>query len=256
MALIECKEPVFDRQVNKVLALLDEGKEKEDIAEELGYSNPASLDNYMRRRNFAWESRDRKFVPAAEKYSGKARNNLLQLKGVSKAALVISLFTEDGANPKDIAEQTGFTSHNEMATFMKRKKYEWDVKKNNYTKVKKEEENNSNVRQLNFESEALEEVLIEMLQGINELKSGKKKAVKNGATDDEADEDVMLVGALEGTLKALGDPYTQFLTKEAYEELMQDTQGTYEGIGVYITASDDNKIMIVAPIEDTPAERV
>lgn len=71
----------------------------------------------------------------------------------------------------------------------------------------------------------------------------------------EADEDVMLVGALEGTLKALGDPYTQFLTKEAYEELMQDTQGTYEGIGVYITASDDNKIMIVAPIEDTPAEK-
>jgi len=108
MALIECKEPVFDRQVNKVIALLEEGKEKEDIATELGYSNPASLDNYMRRRNFAWESRDRKFVPAAEKYSGKARNNLLQLKGVSKAALIISLFTEDGANPKDIAEQTGF----------------------------------------------------------------------------------------------------------------------------------------------------
>jgi AraC-like DNA-binding protein len=189
MALIECKEPVFDRQVNKVLALLDEGKEKEDIAEELGYSNPASLDNYMRRRNFAWESRERKFVPAAEKYSGKARNNLLQLKGVSKAALIISLFTEDGANPKDIAEQTGFTSHNEMATFMKRKKYEWDVRKNNYTKIKKDEvENNSNVKQLNLESEALEEVLIEMLQGINELKSGKKKAVKNGATDEEADE--------------------------------------------------------------------
>lgn len=188
MALIECKEPVFDRQVNKVLALLDEGKEKEDIAEELGYSNPASLDNYMRRRNFAWESRERKFVPAAEKYSGKARNNLLQLKGVSKAALVISLFTEDGANPKDIAEQTGFTSHNEMATFMKRKKYEWDVKKNNYTKIKKDEvENNSNVKQLNLESEALEEVLIEMLQGINELKSGTKKAVKNNTTD-EAEE--------------------------------------------------------------------
>lgn len=189
MALIECKEPVFDRQVNKVLALLEEGNEKEDIAEELGYSNPASLDNYMRRRNFAWESRERKFVPAAEKYSGKARNNLLQLKGVSKAALIISLFTEDGANPKDIAEQTGFTSHNEMATFMKRKKYEWDVRKNNYTKIKKDEvENNSNVKQLNLESEALEEVLIEMLQGINELKGGNKKAVKHDATGEESNE--------------------------------------------------------------------
>ncbi len=71
----------------------------------------------------------------------------------------------------------------------------------------------------------------------------------------EADEEVMLEGALEGTLKALGDPYTQFLTKEAYADLMQDTKGTYEGIGVYITPSDDNKILIVSPIEDTPAEK-
>jgi len=36
---------------------------------------------------------------------------------------------------------------------------------------------------------------------------------------------------------------------------MQDTEGSYEGIGVYITASDDNKIMVVSPIEDTPAEK-
>ena len=71
----------------------------------------------------------------------------------------------------------------------------------------------------------------------------------------EADEQVMLEGALEGTLKALGDPYTQYMTKEEFEALMQDTEGSYEGIGVYITASDDNKILIVSPIEDTPAEK-
>lgn len=71
----------------------------------------------------------------------------------------------------------------------------------------------------------------------------------------EADEEVMLEGALEGTLKALGDPYTQYMTKEEFEALMQDTEGSYEGIGVYITASDDNKILIVSPIEDTPAEK-
>jgi len=71
----------------------------------------------------------------------------------------------------------------------------------------------------------------------------------------EANEDKMLEGALEGTLKALGDPYTQFMTKEEFEALMQDTEGTYDGIGVYITASDDNKILIVSPIEDTPAEK-
>lgn len=189
MALIECKEPVFDRQVNKVLALLEEGKDKEAIAVELGYSNPASLDNYMRRRNFAWESSKNMFVPAAEKYSGKGRNNLLQLKGISKAALIISLFTEDGANPKDIAEQVGFTSHTEMATFMKRKKYEWDVNKGNYTRIIKEEaESGSKVSQLNIESEALEEILMEMLQGINELKSGNKKAQTKNSIDEESSE--------------------------------------------------------------------
>ncbi|HCX63448.1 S41 family peptidase [Sedimentibacter sp.] len=71
----------------------------------------------------------------------------------------------------------------------------------------------------------------------------------------EADEEKMLEGALEGTLKALGDPYTQFMNKEEFSALMQDTEGSYEGIGVYITESDDNRIMVVSPIEDTPAEK-
>lgn len=71
----------------------------------------------------------------------------------------------------------------------------------------------------------------------------------------EADEEKMLEGALEGTLRALGDPYTQFMNKEEFSALMQDTEGSYEGIGVYITESDDNRIMVVSPIEDTPADK-
>ncbi len=89
-------------------------------------------------------------------------------------------------------------------------------------------------------------------------KYAKQESVMKIAEQDflyEADEKKMLEGALEGTLKALGDPYTQFMTKEQFSALMQDTEGTYEGIGVYITASDDNKILIVSPIEDTPAEK-
>ncbi len=89
-------------------------------------------------------------------------------------------------------------------------------------------------------------------------KYAKQESVMELAKRDflyEADEDKMLEGALEGTLKALGDPYTQFMTKEEFSALMQDTEGSYEGIGVYITASDDNKIMVVSPIEDTPAEK-
>ena len=89
-------------------------------------------------------------------------------------------------------------------------------------------------------------------------KYAKQESVMEIAKQDflyDADESKMLEGALEGTLKALGDPYTQFMSKEEFSALMQDTEGTYEGIGVYVTASDDNKILIVSPIEDTPAEK-
>ena len=89
-------------------------------------------------------------------------------------------------------------------------------------------------------------------------KYAKQESIMQLAKNDflyEADESLMLEGALEGTLEALGDPYTQYLSKEDFAALMQDTEGSYEGIGVYITASDDNKILIVSPIEDTPAEK-
>lgn len=103
----------------------------------------------------------------------------------------------------------------------------------------------------------LSEETYKEMRGMYE-KYAKQESVMKIAEQDflyEADEKKMLEGALEGTLKALGDPYTQFMTKEEFSALMQDTEGTYEGIGVYITASDDNKILIVSPIEDTPAEK-
>lgn len=86
----------------------------------------------------------------------------------------------------------------------------------------------------------------------------KQEAIMQMAKENflyDADEETMMEGALSGTLKALGDPYTQYMNKEEFAALMQDTEGSYEGIGVYITPSEDNKIMVVAPIEDTPAEK-
>jgi AraC-like DNA-binding protein len=134
VALVDCKEPVFDRQVDEILRLLEEGMERAEIAEKLGYKNPMSLDNYMRRRNFSWDSRQKMFVPAAERYSAKLNNNVLPLHGTSKAALVISLFAQDGADAKEIARQVGFDTHTELAGYMGRKGYEWDSTERNYVK--------------------------------------------------------------------------------------------------------------------------
>jgi DNA-binding NarL/FixJ family response regulator len=89
--------------VDEILRMLEEGIDRSEIAEKLGYKNPMPLDNYMRRRNFSWDSRQKMFVPAAERYSAKLHNNILPLYGTSKAALIIANFVQDGADAKEIA---------------------------------------------------------------------------------------------------------------------------------------------------------
>lgn len=141
MALLDCNDPIFDRQVDTILRKLEDGIDREEIAKELGYKNPISLDNYMRRRNFSWDSRQQIFVPAAERYSAKGRDNLLQLHGTSKAALIISLFEEGESDPRDIAKQVGYNTNTELANYMKNKGYVWDVAKRNYVKTTKNSKN-------------------------------------------------------------------------------------------------------------------
>ena len=137
MALVDCREPVFDRQVDEILRMLEDGIDRSEIAEKLGYKNPMSMDNYMRRRNFSWDSRQKMFVPAAERYLAKGRDNILPLHGTSKTALIMSQFAQDGADAKDIARQVGFETHTELAGYMGRKGYEWNSMESNYVKTDK-----------------------------------------------------------------------------------------------------------------------
>ena len=137
MALVDCREPVFDRQVDEILRMLEDGIDRSEIAEKLGYKNPMSMDNYMRRRNFSWDSRQKMFVPAAERYLAKGRDNILPLHGTSKTALIMSQFAQDNADAKEIARQVGFETHTEMAAYMGRKGYAWDSAERNYVKTDK-----------------------------------------------------------------------------------------------------------------------
>ena len=60
--------------------------------------------------------------------------------------------------------------------------------------------------------------------------------------------------AIETMLASLNDPYTRFLNPEDFEEETQSISGTLFGIGVQIGIKDD-KLTVIAPIEDTPAGR-
>ncbi len=60
--------------------------------------------------------------------------------------------------------------------------------------------------------------------------------------------------AIETMLASLDDPYTRFLDPEEFAEEKRSISGTLYGIGVQIGIRDD-KLTVIAPIEDTPAAR-
>ncbi len=71
----------------------------------------------------------------------------------------------------------------------------------------------------------------------------------------ESDVEKMMDGSLKGMIDALDDRYSEYMNEKDFDSFMESTEGSYEGIGVYITPSEDNYILVIAPIEDTPAEK-
>lgn len=62
-------------------------------------------------------------------------------------------------------------------------------------------------------------------------------------------------GALEGVANATGDPYTAYLWGESAKEYMENIEGNFCGIGIYIENDPkDDTITVVSPIAGSPAE--
>ena len=62
--------------------------------------------------------------------------------------------------------------------------------------------------------------------------------------------------AIRGMLASLDDPYTRFLDPKEFKEMQIDTSGELTGVGIQITLDKDTKeILVVSPIEGTPASR-
>lgn len=64
----------------------------------------------------------------------------------------------------------------------------------------------------------------------------------------------LYLAAARGMLDALGDQYTRLMEPEAFRMFLQDTQGFFFGIGIYIDVRDGVPI-VVQPIAETPAAR-
>ncbi len=71
---------------------------------------------------------------------------------------------------------------------------------------------------------------------------------------EDIDPESLIEAGVEGMLSNL-DPYSVVLKPRAYEGLMENTHGKYEGVGMQIDLRD-NRITIISPIEGTPAARL
>ena len=69
-----------------------------------------------------------------------------------------------------------------------------------------------------------------------------------------ANEDDLLHGAARGMVEAWKDPYTRFVSPSQLKDEEIELEGKYGGLGMYI-GDRDGQILVISPMEDSPAER-
>ena len=99
-----------------------------------------------------------------------------------------------------------------------------------------------------------EEALAERMQAFSQLELFTKvvEHVREYYVDGEkVDYDTLIIdGALNGMLESL-DPHSQFMDKDMYDDMKEDTTGQFGGIGIVISV-EDGILTVVAPMEGTP----
>jgi len=67
------------------------------------------------------------------------------------------------------------------------------------------------------------------------------------------DDKTLMQAAVHGLLAGL-DPHSEYLDARAMDQLSEDTSGSYDGLGLEVLSAEGT-LRVIAPIDDTPAER-
>jgi len=71
---------------------------------------------------------------------------------------------------------------------------------------------------------------------------------------DKTDSKELIYSAVDSMVKSLGDPHSQFISQEAYDEMKVFEKGEYGGLGIVIGIRD-NRVIVISPIEGTSADK-
>lgn len=70
----------------------------------------------------------------------------------------------------------------------------------------------------------------------------------------EIDNEKVLNETIKGYVNGLGDKYSEYYTKEEWNEFQESALGNYYGIGIYMSQNEENNIVIASTIKGSPAE--
>jgi len=64
----------------------------------------------------------------------------------------------------------------------------------------------------------------------------------------------LMEGAIKGMIESLEDPYSHWMDEEIYNEMKQEKEGEFGGVGIQISI-EDNFLTIISPLEGSPASK-
>lgn len=111
--------------------------------------------------------------------------------------------------------------------------------------------NNKNDKTVNAASMTRDEYEYAML-----LQAVYDDLKRNFVEEEKTDPKSLYYGAIKGMLEATDDPYTYLMEEKATEDFNIEMSGEFGGLGIYIGLNDNERLSVISPIEDTPAERV
>jgi len=77
---------------------------------------------------------------------------------------------------------------------------------------------------------------------------------QNYVDKSKIDHQKMVYGAIKGMVDSVGDPYTAFFDPESSKKFLEDTSGSFEGVGMEIGIKRD-QLQVITPLENSPAQK-
>jgi len=130
MNALKNMKPIYDERVNEILNGLAQNISRDQLAKQFGHKSYKTLDIYMRRKNFTWDSRSQTYV-------AKLRGDVQIAEKVmptTKAGIVVEMMKEPNFDIEAICTKAGFKDHRQLAEYMTAKGYTWSPTDSTYRK--------------------------------------------------------------------------------------------------------------------------